>query len=60
MARANGKQLGRAKFVVTPERQQIIDAWKALPKDERGPLRELAAALKCSVGKAHQLAKGEE
>lgn len=50
-ARARGKRLGRPRFEMTPDREQIIVEHGA------GRVAELAAKLGCSVGKAHALAK---
>lgn len=57
VARANGKRLGRPRFVMTPARQGKLAAWRALDPDRRCTLMELAEHLGCSIGTAHALAK---
>jgi len=57
VARAKGKKLGRPLFVMNDTRKKILAAWKNMDRGERGSIAKLADMLKCSVGKAHALAK---
>lgn len=52
-ARARGSVLGRPRFELTPGDRATVDAWR----ESGGTFKALAAALGCSIGKAHHLAK---
>lgn len=57
VARANGKTLGRPRFVMSSKRAGILSAWRGMNEEARLSITALAKQLGCSVGTAHKLVK---